>query len=70
MVKLTKDKLIIEIKSNDPAATLLDLQESLINVMQRYNEDARPDRLDDVNCLEILKSLLPTVENYEQMTQL
>ena len=68
MVRVTENKLIIEIETSYPSALLRDLQESLINLMQRYQEDRSPDRLDDVNCLEILKALLPETEQYEKMT--
>ncbi|PZF73659.1 hypothetical protein [Taibaiella soli] len=67
MVRATENKLIIEIDTCDPAAMLRDLQESLITVLQRYNEDGRPDRIDDVNCLALLKALLPETELYEKM---
>ena len=67
MVRVTENKLIIEIESSYPAALLRDLQESLINVLRRYNEDNSPGRLDDMNCLEILKALLTQTEQYEKM---
>ena len=68
MVHVTENKLIIEIETSYPSALLRDLQESLIKVLQRHNEDRSSDRLDDVNCLEILKALLPETEQYEKMT--
>lgn len=70
MVRVTENKLIIEINSSYPALLLRDLQESLISVLQRYNEHgSSPDRLDDVNCLAILKALLPETEQYEKIVE-
>ena len=70
MVRVTKEKLIIEISSDFPALLLRDLQESLITVLRRYNEDSHPDRLHDVNCLELLHALLPEAEGYERIYEM
>ncbi|PZF73898.1 hypothetical protein [Taibaiella soli] len=66
MVRVTEDKLIIEIKSDFPALLLRDLQESLLSVLQRRSDSSTPEAIDDVNCLELLKALLPETEAYER----
>ena len=66
MVRDTENKLIIEIETNYPAALLRDLQESLLIVLKRYNEERKEDRLDDVNCLTLLQAMLPESEHYER----
>jgi len=67
MVRVTENKLIIEIESTFPALLLRDLQESLLTLLRRYNEDRPEDRLDDVNCLGLLQALLPSPEDYERI---
>ncbi|PZF74746.1 hypothetical protein [Taibaiella soli] len=66
MVRITDNKLIIELESNFPALLLRDLQESLITVLKRYNEDRNEDRLYDVNCLTLLQAMLPEPEDLER----
>lgn len=66
MVKITENKLIIELESSFPALLLRDLQESLITVLKRHNAAPQEDRLDDVNCLTLLQAMLPEPEHLEK----
>ena len=70
MVKLTENKLIIELESSDPAALLRDLQESLLRLISypaHLEEGINVEKIDTVNCVALLQAMLPDAEAYERL---
>ena len=68
MVRVEKNKLIIEIETNDPRGDLSTFQTSLINVMKNY----KPQEGDDKDCTtfflgDLLQELLPTFEQSKEV---
>lgn len=64
MIKLTDNKLIIEIETPYPCDLLHELQTSLIALLRLRDENQSTDRM-EVHCiLNLLNDLLPTVKDY------
>lgn len=66
MVKITENKLIIEIETGYPCELLLELQESMIKLMQLKDASQYSDTLEMHYALQILRELLPTSKDYER----
>lgn len=66
MVRIEKNKLIIEIETNDPLSEIVDLQKAIIDTMSNYQTDGS-DGMTNYSLGALLSELMPTWEQNKEL---